>query len=63
MSPTQLLGSPVCVTGLLGEELVHNGLFEWPNSGHPHKTLFEIEINLDTNFTKLVAEQRDTPAR
>ena len=29
----------------------------------PHKTLFKIEINFATNFTKLVAKRQDTSAR
>ena len=58
------LRSAWCVTGLLGGGTCQWWApFEWPDSGSPHKTLFKIEINFATNFTKLVAKRQDTSAR
>ena len=46
------------------EELVYNGLLlSGPTAVPPHKTLFKIEVNLATNFTKLVAGRLNTSAR
>ena len=54
----------VCVTVCWEEELVNHGLLlSGPTAVPPHNTLFKIEINYATNFTKLVAKRQDTSAR